>query len=147
MKPFDCAAMARRLHAFHDGELPVSEQIAVSAHLTWCADCAAHSADLRLLRNALQALLAFACIHEQAKRRRLKSAEPQSTRFNKEEEFALDEVLQLVAAGLGNKQIAVRMDISEHPVKFHVASILGKLGADSRTEAVALRIRRGLVMI
>lgn len=48
-------------------------------------------------RNALQALLAFACIHEQAKRRRLKSGEPESARFTKEEEFALDEVLQLVA--------------------------------------------------
>src|SRR5215469_10786330 len=48
-------------------------------------------------RNALQALLAFACIHEQAKRRRLKSGEPESARFNQEEEFALDEVLQLVA--------------------------------------------------
>ena len=48
-------------------------------------------------RNALQALLAFACIHEQAKRRRLKSGEPESARVNQEEEFALDEVLQLVS--------------------------------------------------
>jgi len=48
-------------------------------------------------RNALQALLAFACIHEQSKRRRLKSGQPESARFTKEEEFALDEVLQLVA--------------------------------------------------
>jgi two-component system, NarL family, response regulator YdfI len=57
------------------------------------------------------------------------------------------EVLQMVAAGLGNKEIAARLGISEHTVKFHVASILGKLGAESRTEAVALGIRRGLVMI
>jgi len=56
MKPTDCAAIARRLHAFHDGELPVNEQIAVSAHLAECGECAAHSADLRFLRSALQAL-------------------------------------------------------------------------------------------
>jgi DNA-binding NarL/FixJ family response regulator len=57
------------------------------------------------------------------------------------------EVLSLVAAGLSNKEMAARLDISEHTVKFHVASILGKLGAGSRTEAVTLGIRRGLVMI
>jgi N-acetylmuramoyl-L-alanine amidase/putative methionine-R-sulfoxide reductase with GAF domain len=48
-------------------------------------------------RNALQALLAFACIHEQAKRRRIKPADNESARFTQEEVFALDEVLQLVA--------------------------------------------------
>lgn len=57
------------------------------------------------------------------------------------------EVLQLLAEGLGNKEIAARLRISEHTVKFHVASIMGKLGAASRTEAVTLGIRRGLVMI
>jgi hypothetical protein len=56
MKPFDCASIARRLHAFHDGELPVNEQIAVNAHLTECRECAAHSAELQLLRNALLTL-------------------------------------------------------------------------------------------
>jgi len=57
------------------------------------------------------------------------------------------EVLQLLSAGLGNKEIASRLNISEHTAKFHVASIMGKLGATSRTEAVTLGIRRGLVMI
>ena len=57
------------------------------------------------------------------------------------------EVLQMLAAGLGNKEIAARLGISEHTVKFHVASILGKLGAGSRTEAVSLGIRRGLVLL
>lgn len=57
------------------------------------------------------------------------------------------EVLQMVAGGLGNKEIAARLGISEHTVKFHVASILGKLGAGSRTEAVSLGIRRGLVLL
>ena len=57
------------------------------------------------------------------------------------------EVLQMLATGLGNKEIAARLAISEHTVKFHVASILGKLGAETRTEAVSLGIRRGLVLL
>jgi NarL family two-component system response regulator YdfI len=58
-----------------------------------------------------------------------------------------NEVLQMLASGLANKEIAARLAISEHTVKFHVASILGKLGAGSRTEAVSLGIRRGLVLL
>ncbi len=57
------------------------------------------------------------------------------------------EVLQMLAAGLSNKEIAARLGISEHTAKFHVASILGKLGASSRTEAVSLGIRRGLILL
>ncbi len=57
------------------------------------------------------------------------------------------EVLRLVAAGLGNKQIASRLEISEHTVKFHIASIMSKLGAGSRTEAVTVGIRHGLILI
>jgi NarL family two-component system response regulator YdfI len=57
------------------------------------------------------------------------------------------EVLQMLAAGLANKEIAARLNISDHTAKFHVASILGKLGAATRTEAVALGIRRGLVLL
>ena len=57
------------------------------------------------------------------------------------------EVLQMLAAGLANKEIAARLAISDHTVKFHVASILGKLGASTRTEAVSVGIRRGLVLL
>ncbi len=57
------------------------------------------------------------------------------------------EVLDLVAEGLSNKLIAHRLNISEHTVKTHVASIFAKLGASSRTEAVSQAIRRGLVML
>lgn len=57
------------------------------------------------------------------------------------------EILRQLAEGLGNKEIAVRLGISEHTVKFHVGSVMGKLGAESRTEAVTLGIRRGLVLI
>jgi len=55
------------------------------------------------------------------------------------------EVLPLLAAGLPNKAIALRMGISEHTVKFHVGAILSKLGASSRTEAVVLAARRGIL--
>jgi DNA-binding NarL/FixJ family response regulator len=57
------------------------------------------------------------------------------------------EVLQMLAAGLANKEIAARLSISDHTAKFHVAAILGKLGAATRTEAVALGIRRGLILL
>lgn len=57
------------------------------------------------------------------------------------------EVLQLMAQGLPSKTIAARLGISEHTVKFHVGSILGKLGAASRTEAVTVAIRRGLLAV
>lgn len=57
------------------------------------------------------------------------------------------EVLALLALGLPNKTIAKRLRISEHTVKFHVGSILAKLGAGSRTEAVTRAARRGLLAL
>lgn len=57
------------------------------------------------------------------------------------------EVLELLALGLPNKQIARRLGISEHTAKFHVGAILAKLGAASRTEAVTLAARRGLLAL
>ena len=57
------------------------------------------------------------------------------------------EVLRLIANGRSNKQIASQLRISEHTAKFHVSSVLAKLGAGSRTEAVSLGILRGLVAI
>jgi DNA-binding NarL/FixJ family response regulator len=57
------------------------------------------------------------------------------------------QVLQLLARGLANKQIALELGISEHTVKFHISSIYGKLGAASRTEAVRAGVQRGLVTL
>jgi DNA-binding NarL/FixJ family response regulator len=57
------------------------------------------------------------------------------------------EVLALVARGLPNKTIAAELGISEHTAKFHVAAILAKLGATSRTEAAHIGARRGLVAL
>lgn len=58
-----------------------------------------------------------------------------------------EEVLQALALGLSNKLIARRLDISEHTVKFHVNAILGKLGAQSRTDAVVRATRAGLIRL
>lgn len=57
------------------------------------------------------------------------------------------EVLALLAEGLPNKSIAVRLNISDQTVKFHVAAIYGKLGASNRTDAVRRAVRRGLVVL
>ena len=69
-----------------------------------------------------------------------------------DDEFAVEpltpreaEVLRLLADGLGNKEIAQRLSVSEHTIKFHIRSILGKLGAASRTEAVTRGLRSGLI--
>ena len=57
------------------------------------------------------------------------------------------EVLRLIAEGLGNKQIAARLAISEHTVKFHVGSVFTKIGASTRAEAVIIGARRGLIVV
>lgn len=57
------------------------------------------------------------------------------------------DVLRLMAEGLPNKAIAARLGISDQTVKFHVASIGGKLGAGNRTDAVRRAITRGLIDI
>ena len=57
------------------------------------------------------------------------------------------QVLELLAEGLPNKSIAVRLGISDQTVKFHVSSISGKLGAANRTDAVRRAVRRGLITL
>jgi DNA-binding NarL/FixJ family response regulator len=56
-------------------------------------------------------------------------------------------VLELVTEGLANKTIAERLGISDQTVKFHIASILGKLGASNRTDPVRRAVRMGLVTL
>src|SRR5262245_11668063 len=57
------------------------------------------------------------------------------------------QVLELVADGLANKAIAVRLGIGAETVKFHLGAILGKLGASNRTDAVRIAIKRGLITV
>ena len=78
-----------------------------------------------------------------------------STAATHDEESGFDEpltsrevqVLELLAEGLPNKAIATRLGISDQTVKFHVASIAGKLGAANRTDAVRRAVRRGLITL
>jgi DNA-binding CsgD family transcriptional regulator len=53
----------------------------------------------------------------------------------------------MLADGLANKEIAARLGISSHTVKTHVQSVFAKLGAETRAEAVALGVRRGLIVL
>ena len=57
------------------------------------------------------------------------------------------EILRMIADGLGNKQIAARLAISEHTVKFHISSVFAKVHASSRAEAVMIGARRGLIVL
>ena len=57
------------------------------------------------------------------------------------------EVLRMLAEGLGNREMAARLGISDHTVKFHISSILDKLGAATRTEAVIMGIRMGIILL
>jgi len=76
-------------------------------------------------------------------------SEPLSERIEFRDELTEREIqiLRKLAEGLGNKQIASSLAISEHTVKFHISSILDKLGASGRTEAVTIGIRMGLVLL
>jgi two-component system, NarL family, nitrate/nitrite response regulator NarL len=57
------------------------------------------------------------------------------------------EVLALIAEGMSNRAIAERLGLSDHTVKFHVGSLLGKLDAATRAELVAIAARHGLIMV
>ena len=57
------------------------------------------------------------------------------------------EVLEMMMEGLSNKEIAMCLNVSSHTVKFHISSVLGKLGASTRTEAITIGLRRGLITI
>jgi DNA-binding NarL/FixJ family response regulator len=76
------------------------------------------------------------------------AAEPTDTMVITEDLTAREvEVLRLMARGYRNKQVAALLGISEHTAKFHVSSVLAKLGARTRTEAVTIGVTRGLVAV
>jgi DNA-binding NarL/FixJ family response regulator len=100
---------------------------------------------IRLTRAGM-ALLDSELIHELLGRKRASSSDG-SLELVEELTAREIEVLDMMSEGLANKEIAARLSISDHTVKFHISSILAKLGASSRTEAVTMGIRRGLVLI
>jgi DNA-binding NarL/FixJ family response regulator len=115
------------------------------AYLPPDADAATLAAAVRGVALGLTvvdpALIVAAGVHFHS-RSALDPAPPGETLTTRERE-----VLALVAAGLPNKTIARELGISEHTAKFHVGSLLAKLGAASRTEAVTIATRRGLLAI
>ena len=124
------------------GEPPYAESYgnAVRAHLP--ADATA-SEVLAAVAAVGQGLVVLT----QAQAERLLPARPHLPRLVEALTPREVEVLRLMGDGLVNKEIADRLGISEHTAKFHVASILGKLQASSRTDAVAQGMRRGLIPI
>jgi DNA-binding CsgD family transcriptional regulator len=108
--------------------------------------------DGELLRATIRVVAAGFVISEADELHGLSEASPQLDRSSGADgEIALTaregEVLRLLAHGASNKSIARELDISVHTAKFHVASVLAKLGARNRSDAVAIGIRRGLVLL
>lgn len=87
--------------------------------------------------SLLQPIVMTKLLRQISQRDEAKVVEPLSPRER--------EVLQLMARGLQNKEIAAELVISERTVKFHVSSILGKLGAGNRTEAVTMALQQRLI--
>lgn len=87
--------------------------------------------------SLLQPIVMTKLLRQISQRDEVKALEPLSPREH--------EVLQLMARGLQNKEIAAELVISERTVKFHVSSILGKLGAGNRTEAVTMALQQRLI--
>lgn len=133
------------------GPIAEVERLAVGLHgRAWGYATREASADL--LASALRAVATGLVAIEATLSERLLTPLPASRTADSPEPVEEltrreSEVLELVAAGLANKMIANRLKISEHTVKFHVAAILAKLGAASRTEAGYIAARRGLIAL
>jgi DNA-binding NarL/FixJ family response regulator len=107
----------------------------------------ARQSDAPELLSAIEAVAAGLLVVDAAARESLAGAPPEAA-FGTESLTPRErDVLTLLARGLSNKRIAARLDVSEHTIKFHVGSVLGKLGATTRAEAVALGARRGYIIV
>jgi two-component system nitrate/nitrite response regulator NarL len=104
------------------------------------------TADGDLLAAALRAATLGLVVLDEAFARSFTPAEPSAELAEPLTPREL-EVLQRLTQGLSNKQIAQRLGVSEHTVKFHVNAILGKLGVQSRSEAIVQAVRLGLVVL
>lgn len=146
MAPADRASALDRLGvpvlALVPDEAHAGEALAAGARAVLFRD-----ADGPSLLAALQALLRGLVVLDETLldtlRPRVASGEPPAEALTPREL----EVLQLLSEGLANRRIAERLGIGERTVKFHVNAILGKLGAASRTEAVVVAARLGLVTL
>ena len=114
-------------------------QAGISAILPMEIELAQFRAALEAVHSGLQVVHPF-FLHPQRRYAKKENFEEELTEREQQ-------VLSMMADGLGNKEIAARLGISTHTVKFHISSILGKLGAGSRTEAVTIGMRTGRVLI
>ncbi len=107
------------------------------------------SADAAAIAAAIAALAAGLVVHSASVSALLTSARAGAAPIAARETLTAreHEVLRLLAEGLANKQIALRLSISEHTVKFHVNAIMSKLGVQSRTEAVVRATRLGWIAL
>jgi two-component system, NarL family, response regulator YdfI len=100
---------------------------------------------------AIQATIAgLVVIHPDALESLLSTDPEKQSEFDSSDQILTPreiEVLRMIAEGMGNKEIASKLGISDHTVKFHISSTFAKLGAANRAEAVTLGIRRGLIML
>ncbi|MES2524281.1 MAG: LuxR C-terminal-related transcriptional regulator [Gemmatimonadota bacterium] len=96
--------------------------------------------DIRLVRTEAEADLV---VHDAERGAPAAGARADGERLTDRER----EVLQRLAGGQGNAEIAAQLSVSISTVKFHLAAIFAKLGVHTRTEAVATGVRRGLVML
>jgi len=148
----DARSSLERLRAFGDQGVPTvvlcpDESSAVDALSAGVKGVAVRDVAPDALASALQAVSRGMVVLDEtlaaaALRPRI-SASPPAERLTAREV----EVLQFLAQGLSNKLIGDRLGITEHTAKFHVNSIMGKLGAQTRTEAVVHAVRVGLVLL
>jgi DNA-binding NarL/FixJ family response regulator len=133
--------------ALIDEPEPVWVRSALAASINAILARDAGADDLQLALRAADA--GFVLLHPTSVRGLAPDNSPHTTDDAVSEDLTAREaqILRLVSFGLGNKEIAGKLAISEHTVKFHMSSILGKLNAGSRTEAVTLGIRRGLIPV
>jgi DNA-binding NarL/FixJ family response regulator len=136
-----------------DGDLPL---LALLPHAELAAEAWGAGAGGLLLRDgdeeqllaALQAVAQQLVVVDPALAQALRPALPGDETAPAETLTSREmEVLHLLAEGLSNRAIAQELDISEHTVKFHVTAIMGKLNAQSRTEAVVRAMRLGLIAL
>ncbi len=133
----DGADEESELEAFRAGASAVLDRTALPAEIVAAINAVGHGLFVGP-RNTFQSLLGIA--PSEKKPLQAEGAVPSLTRRELE-------VIAAMADGLSNKAIARRLGISVHTAKFHVAAILEKLGADTRTEAVTKAAQRGIVML
>ena len=119
-------------------------QEAESAGWTVRADVPAEAS---LSRDELDGVAAIIIDADDVRRDTLDGGEPATDALIEPLTAREQDVLEHIATGLSNREIATVLNISEHTAKFHVSAVLGKLGVTSRAAAIRHGVRRGLVTL